>query len=87
MAQSSHNFLVVTHVASRHNVLEMRGALGTSVVWQKRAIFDSFDEFHRLKFAVKHYVINELVMGRALQKHARGKNPQVTSKQRDRWSL
>ena len=67
----------------------MRGALGTSVVLQKHegAIFDSFDEFHRLKFAVKHYVINELVMGRALQKHARGKNPQITSKQRDRWSL
>ena len=71
------------------NVLEMRGALGTSVVWQKRqkhegAIFDSFDEFHH---RIKHYVTNELVMGRALQKHARGKNPQITSKQRDRWSL
>ena len=51
------------------------------------AIFDSFDEFHHQKCAVKHYVINELVMGRALQKHARGKNPQITSKQRDRWSL
>ena len=60
-----------------------------SVVWQKHegAIFDSFDEFHHQQCAVKHYVINELVMGRALQKHARGKNPQVTSKQRDRWSL
>ena len=51
------------------------------------AIFDSFDEFHHQKFAVKHYVINQLVMGRALQKHAGGKNPQITSKQRDRWSL
>ena len=67
----------------------MRGALGTSVVWQKHegAIFDSFDEFHHQTCAVKHYVINELVMGRGLQKHARGKNPQITSKQRDRWSL
>ena len=36
---------------------------------------------------VKHYVKNELVMGRASQNHARGKNPQITSKRRDRWSL
>ena len=35
----------------------------------------------------KYYVMNELVMSRALQKHARGKNPQITSKRRDRWSL
>ena len=89
MAQSSHNFWVVTHVASRHNVLEMRGALGTALCGRRHegAIFDSFDEFHHKKCAVKHYVINEPVMGRALQKHAIGKNPQITSKQRDRWSL
>ena len=69
-------------------VLDMRGTLGSSVVpVEEGAIFDSFDEFHHRKCAVKHYVINELVMGRALQKHARGKNPQITSKRRDRWSL
>ena len=66
----------------------MHGALGTSVVLlEEGAIFDSFDEFHHQKCAVKHYVKNELVMGRALQKHARGKNPQITSKRRDRWSF
>ena len=37
--------------------------------------------------AVKHHVMNELVMGRASQRHERGKNPQITSKRRDRWSL
>ena len=64
------------------------GNKGTSVVLlEEGAIFDSFDEFHHQKCAVKHYVMNELVMGRALQKHARGKNPQITSKRRDRWSL
>ena len=44
-------------------------------------------EVYTKNCAVKHHVINELVMGRALQKYARGKNLQITSKQRDRWSL
>ena len=66
--------------------------LKCEVLWEQALFgggssFDSFDEFHHQKCAVKHYVINELVIGRALQKHARGKNPQITSKRRDRWSL
>ena len=65
----------------------MRGALGTSVLVEEGAIFDSFDEFHHQKCAEKHYVTNELVMGRASQKHAKGQNPQITSKRRDSWSF
>ena len=57
------------------------------VLVEEGAIFDSFDEFHHQKCAVKHYVMNELVMGRASQKNARGNNPQITFKRRDRWSL
>ena len=93
---------VTTGWLSRHTTFESSRTLRhdtmflkCAVPWERAlfgrrhegAIFDSFDEFHHQKCAVKHYVINELVMGRALQKHARGKNPQITSKQRDRWSL
>ena len=100
--QKSLNQPVTTGWLSRHTTFEWSRTLRHDTMflkcvmpWERAlfgrrhegAIFDSFDEFHHQKCAVKHYVINEPVMGRALQKHARGKNPQITSKQRDRWSL
>ena len=90
--QKSRNKPILTILSSR-TLRDDTKFLRCAVLWE-RALFGRPRRHFWLVWWVsptkglcKHTVMNELGMGRTLQKHANEKNPQITSKQRDRWSL